>query len=218
MSSPKYFSKFPNLNYALSINRSGYTKNIKIKDYFKHKAIRGESIDKNTLFYTYHVKNGMRPDQIAYEEYGDERYYYVILQANDITDYYSQWPMSTYELEEFILKKYGSNDESNKVRHYETQDVFDQDGVHVLKAGIKVSEDYVFRYRSSYETDVILTARPGAVTNREYEYHLNELKSNINLVQRKYIFKYEDEILDYTDMIRLNGEQKSELDISDFLT
>ena len=72
-----------------------------------------------TIYSPYIIKNGERPDQISYKEYGDEQYYWIILQINEITDYYNEWPLSQYELDEYITKKYGVVG-ADEVRHYET--------------------------------------------------------------------------------------------------
>ena len=128
MSTPQYFKSFPDLDYTISANRAGIPTNIKIKDYFHLLRIREDIFKKDTLYYKYVIRNGERPDQIAYKEYGQESWYWIVLQTNDIVDYYSEWPLSFQELEKFILKKYGSYEKAGEVRHYETVDEYDGEG------------------------------------------------------------------------------------------
>ena len=71
----------------------------------------------NTLLYdTYDVKEGERPEDIAFKLYGDAEYHWVVLFANNITDRYHDWPMSTPQFLEFINEKYA---DPNALHHYE---------------------------------------------------------------------------------------------------
>ena len=71
----------------------------------------------NTLLYdTYDVKEGERPEDITFKLYGDAEYHWVVLFANNITDRYHDWPMSTPQFLEFINEKYA---DPNALHHYE---------------------------------------------------------------------------------------------------
>ena len=71
----------------------------------------------NTLLYdTYDVKEGERPEDIAFKLYGDAEYHWVVLFANNITDRYHDWPMSTPQFLEFINEKYA---DPNALHQYE---------------------------------------------------------------------------------------------------
>ena len=71
----------------------------------------------NTLLYdTYDVKEGERPEDIAFKLYGDAEYHWVVLFANNITDRYHDWPRSTPQFLEFINEKYA---DPNALHHYE---------------------------------------------------------------------------------------------------
>jgi len=71
----------------------------------------------NTLLYdTYDVKEGERPEDIAFKLYGDPEYHWIVLYANNITDRYHDWPMSTPQFLEFINEKYANPD---ALHHYE---------------------------------------------------------------------------------------------------
>jgi hypothetical protein len=92
MSTPKYFRNFPNIQYAVSANKAGIPTYINIKDYFNLLKVRDDIFREETLYAPYTIQNGQRPEQISEAIYGDAQFYWVILQVNDITDYYSQWP------------------------------------------------------------------------------------------------------------------------------
>lgn len=202
MAKPDYFKYFPNIEYPVKLLKSGKTESITIKDYFHLLLPRDDIFKEETLYEQYFVKNGQRPDQISYNLYGDEQYYWVILQINEITDYYSQWPLSQYELDEYILKKYGSDSAADEVRHYETQKVVDREGDQLLPSGLKVSKDYKFTYKEDSGVLKIVDSVP--VTNRKYEYTLNEEKSEIFVLQSKFVGQYKREIKQFNSKFDSN--------------
>lgn len=217
MSYPKYFSHFPDCDYAISINKGGKTNNIKIKDYFHLMSVRDDIFKEDTLYYVYHVNNGKRPEQIAYEEYGDESYYWVILQTNDIIDYYNEWPLSQQELDEFIIKKYRTYEEAEGVHHYATVETKNADGEVVLEGGLVVSEDFVFEYPNNYGDTIFFKSYPTVVTNREFEYNTNEQKSQIFILKKEYLGDFVSEYVDYANDVDPKT-LKSEIDVSNYFT
>ena len=194
MATPNYFSYFPNIKYPVKLLKSGKTESINIKDYFHLLVPRDDIFKEETLYEQYFIKNGERPDQISYKLYGDEQYYWVILQINEITDYYSQWPLSQYELDEYILMKYGSDLEADKTKHYETKMVIDREGNLLLPEGLKVSENYLFEYT---EDGVDKKVKSVPLTHRKYEYRMNEEKSEIFILQPKFVGQFKREVYRY---------------------
>ena len=207
MATPTYFSNFPDIDYAFKINKAGQPVACAIKDYFHLMKVRDDLYKYDTIYDNYYIKNAQRPDEVSYELYDDEQYYWVILQINDITDYYNQWPMHDNELEDFINLKYGSEEVADSVRFYETESQYDNDGNVVYPGGIRVSEDFVYppNLGISYQP-------PSAVTNRQYEWRLNDLKREIQVIQPKYIA---DLIRDYERYARSLPDVASEVSISD---
>ena len=207
MATPNYFSNFPNINYAFKINKAGQPIDCPIKDYFHLMKVREDLFKYDTLHDNYTIQEGQRPDEISYELYGDEQYYWVVLQVNDITDYFNQWPMATNELEEYVNWKYGSEEVADAVRFYETEPQYNDDGVVVYPGGIRVMKDFVYppQLGISYQP-------PSAVTNRQYEWRLNDDKREIQVLQRKYI---PDFIRDYYRYAKQLPDVASEVSVSD---
>ena len=81
-------------------------------------------------------------------------------EINGIVDYYQEWPLSDYELEEYALKKYGSIENAEQVRHYVTVETKDSDGNIVLPGGLIVNEEYRFYYFASPDSNVELSVEP----------------------------------------------------------
>ena len=199
MSSPKYFQYFPNIQYALTVDKAGTPNYIGIKDYFHLLSVRDDIYREETLYSSYIINDGERPDQVSYKFYGDEQWYWVILQINSVVDYYNQWPLSEQELIDFTLKKYGGVAGAGKIHHYETVETFDTATPPnlVLPGGLKVPENFVFTYPTTPGSSVYLTSRPIGVTNSDYERKVNEAKSEIFILDKKYLFKYEREVRTY---------------------
>ena len=128
MAYPDYFSRFPNIKYPYRINRAGILDTFTIKDYFHLLKVREDILATDTIYSPMTIRNGERPDQLSYRLYGNEAFYWIILQINEIVDVHNEWPLGPYELDEYILKKYGSIEKSNEVHHYETIETFDKEG------------------------------------------------------------------------------------------
>lgn len=215
MSFPRYFEQFKNIKYAVSTNKAGIPSYITIKDFFHLLKVRDDIFKEDTVYTEYYIQNGERPENISYRLYGDEQYYWIILQINDIVDYYNQWPLSSQELEKFILKKYGSWETASNPHHWETVETFDDNGNLVIPGGVVVSEDFTFVYPNtpgSGEDVIELTSFPSVVSNVEYEQRLNEKKSNIVVLKDRYIIDYVRETYIYGNNL---DPQDSEVNISD---
>ena len=214
MSKPTYFRNFPNVDYALEMNKAGISKYIKIKDYFNLLTVRDDIYREDTLYNSYDVRNGQRPEEVSWNVYGDEQFYWVVLQINDIVDYYNQWPLSEKELSEFVYDKYGGAAGAGAVHHYETVETFDNATPPnlMLPGGLAVPSNYIFRYPSTPGATVILSSTPVAVSNYEYERRLNEEKAQIIVLAPKYIYDYDREVRNYAKKLKPSA---SFLDFSD---
>ena len=56
----------------------------------------------------YTVEHNETPDHVAYNYYDSSDYTWVVLLSNKILDPYFEWPLDTYDFDEYIKKKYGS--------------------------------------------------------------------------------------------------------------
>ncbi|QBP05996.1 hypothetical protein [Synechococcus phage S-B68] len=212
MASPNYFSNFKNVRYALSSDHAGNLNYVNIKDFFRLLKVRDDIFAEDTLYTEYVVKDGERPEQIAFNEYGDEKYYYMILQINNITDFYNDWPLSQVEFDEYITKKYGSADAAGATRHYETVETIDSNGNLLLPGGLVVASDYIFYYPDG--EGVTLSSLPVAVSYLQWEREANEAKAQIQILQPKYVYDYEREVKLFG---RDSEEQVSEINISEVM-
>lgn len=215
MTTPNYFDNFPDIDYSNALNKAGIETKIPIKDYFHMISVKDNIYTKVSNYYTYTIQYGERPEQVALKEYGDSQYYWLVLNINNITDMYSEWPLTPYELDVFITKKYKTTENANKIHHYETQEVINDDGDVLLEAGLIVDPDFIFEYQKDPDVFIYFTSFPASVTNIEYEYSVNERKTEIQLLNKKYVYNANVMLRKFGKDISKEGI-KSELDIADF--
>jgi len=123
------------------------------------------------LFDNYDVKDGEKPEDIAFKWFGDAEYHWVILMTNNITDRYYQWPLSQPQFAEHLTDKYGAGNEDD-VHHYEkTQDsgpTSSRDNSHLVECN---SDD----------------GDPAIISNRQYEQRKQDEYRQIRLLDRKFL-------------------------------
>ena len=110
--------------------------------------------------------------------------------------------MSQFQFEKYIIQKYGSFENANEVKHYETIEIKDSSGkVHIPKGRI-VSSDFTTSFTDSL-TNVNVTSDPASLSEITYYVHEERLQNerrNINILKSKYLPRVLDEIetlLDY---------------------
>ena len=196
-----YFSRVPNIEYQsfLSDSKSS-SEYLVVKNLFKRMRLRDDLQNSITLFNKYQIPDGARPDLVAEEFYGFEGYDFLVLICAGITNYRDEWPLSDYELYNYCLDLYGSDENLNAVHHHETVEVRDSEDRLILPAGKIVDENFKLSYsvgNQIYTNDdpgqldpsieVYVTQITNPVTNFDYEYLKNEKKRNIYLLRPQYV-------------------------------
>ena len=167
----------PDLMYNFSPNQLD-AKFILAKNIWKRGEILKEFKTSISLFDEYIVKNGERPEDISTQLYKNPFYNWTILIINDITDYYSQWPRSVRQLQEFVDNKYS---QPMGTKYYVTTEVKDDDGNIICPAGKIVPQTFQVAY---YNGSTTVTANPTvSVSNYQYEEQLNAKKEKIQIVR-----------------------------------
>lgn len=106
-----YFNSFPTVLY-----NGTYVTDLTLRAKFIEASRRI-----NLTFYPYTIKEGERPDQIAYYYYEDPAFSWLVFLSNDIIDPYFEWPMSNDIFGKHIKNKYGSiYDSQQKIVKYVT--------------------------------------------------------------------------------------------------
>ena len=168
-----YFSKFPLMVYDVKNN-----KNYKLlPDILKRVKLRSGLSSSRFVFDKYNVKEGERPEDIAFKYYGDAEYHWVVLMVNNVTDRYYQWPMRQADFEEFLTDKYGAGNE-DATHHHELAQT----------SGKTTSIDDSHMLEVNSDTSGATT-----ITNRQYEERVQNDIRQIRLLDNKYLDAFTEE-------------------------
>ena len=169
-----YFSKFPMMIYDMKNNG-----NFKLLPDILRRVKQRSAIESGQfIFDTYDVRNGERPEDIAYKWFGDAELHWVILMTNNVTDRYYDWPMSDAQFEVYLDDKYTNPD---AVHHYEIT----KDSGDTTSQG---PNDYSHKVEVNSDTDNAVT-----ISNRQYEEREQDKKRKIKLLNRQFLNSLLDE-------------------------
>ena len=163
-----YFSKFPKGVYDIAGNKQYKL----VTDIMRRVKVRAKILDEVSLYDTYDVPSGERPEMTAFKHFGDTELHWIILLTNDVTDAYYGWPLSDQDFEKYVTDKYTN---PQGIHHYEiTQSSGDTTG--------NGPDDY------SHKIEVNSTETGAeSVTNYEYERREQDKKRNIKLLDPRYL-------------------------------
>ena len=180
-----YFRQLPQLDYpSLSNDRKSAYDYQLVKNLFKRAVLRDDVFNDVTNFEKYSVEGDERPDQVAYDFYGDSGLDWIILTTNNIIHVRDEWPMSNRDFLTYLNEKYTSEELSN-VHHYETREIRDESNTLIQPAGVRVKSDYSVTY---VENDIVKTESSiKMLTFLEHETNLNDAKRNINILKPDYV-------------------------------
>ena len=169
--------------YFKALKKGGYDINgngVKklVTDLFTRVKMREKILDEASLYDSYDVPEGERPEVTAFKHFGDTELHWVILLTNNITDVYYDWPLSFQDFETFIKNKYSNPD---GVHHYE---ITQSSGPQV---GSGPSD-----YDHKIEVNSTVTGAQ-SVSNREYEQRLQDQKRSIKLLDPAYLTAFIEE-------------------------
>lgn len=91
-----YFENFPTINYQ---GRN-------VRDITRRNKFLKSVTTNPLLFLPYTVKEGERPENIAYNYYGSTDYTWLVYLSNNIVDPYHQWPLSEEDFHKYLIQKY----------------------------------------------------------------------------------------------------------------
>ena len=182
-----YFQELPNISYPSLLPSSSKAEDrIIVKNIFRRSKLRTDVDQSLTAFNYYYVQEGQRPDTLAQDLYQNSELDWVILTTNNITNIRDQWPLDHNDLHDYMLEKYGSEQNIAGIHHYETKKIVDEYGRTVMREGLEVDVNFTFKYQNY--TNSIVTVNPVApITNYQYETKLNEEKRKIRTLKPQYL-------------------------------
>ena len=181
-----YFSKIPDFEYVSRLKDAKISDYARVKNLFKRAKLR-EDIFQNLAFFTkYDIKGDDRPDNVAFELYGDSSLDWIILVSNNILNIQSEWPLTQKSFDQYLLEKYGDyNTLYNGIHHYETTEFKNSNDVVIVPAGLQVDSDQSFTY---FDNGVDRTINPVIeITNYQYEEKIENEKRNIFALKTRYL-------------------------------
>ena len=185
-----YFKKLPNFEYVSRLPGAKIGDYVTVKNLFKKGALE-EDILNNLAFHTkYKIIGNDRPDNVAYDFYGNSNLDWLVLLCNNIINIQTEWPLLQNDFDRFLLDKYGSYDALNNTHHYETQEIKNSKDVIIVPKGLQCASDYTvtyYDYNIDQEKIVLSKDCTTAVTNYEYESEIEDNKRNIFLLKPRYI-------------------------------
>ena len=200
-----YFSYLPEVYVRTTSYRQNNVDPYSLaKNIFRRIKIREDLSDIIMGFSQYTIKNNQRPDQVAYDFYGDMQYDWVVLLCNNILNVYDEWPMTEDELERYIDSEYESPD---SVHHWVTQKIRDTKGRVLIKPGMEVPENWSYTRPDGTVVGKADTVRPISVY--DYESEKNNYKRNIYLLRKQYLGGFVEEFKNLVDYLP-NSETNEE--------
>jgi hypothetical protein len=160
-----YFQHFPKIDYDVKGDGVKHS----MTDITRRVRLTREAIFAYADFDFYDIKDGETPEYIAGEYYNDTELHWLVLMANNIVDYYNEWPMTVVALERMTAARYDNVDD---IHHWEV----------TQGSG---SSKIVLEYPNESATTIPTDAYP--VTNAEYERLKNETKRRIRLIQKRFV-------------------------------
>jgi hypothetical protein len=184
-----YFSQVPDFEYVSRLPGAKISDYIPVKNLFKKGKLR-EDIFQNLAFFTkYKIIGDDRPDNVAFEAYGDARLDWVVLISNNIINIQTEWPLQQNRFDEYLLEKYGDyNTLYNGIHHYESKEIKNTQDVVMVPKGLQVESNYsITYYDAGLERLITETNVAVPVTNYEYEEKIEDDKRNIYLLKPQYL-------------------------------
>jgi len=216
-----YFRELPEIAYQSPLSHRNSSRDyIIIKNIFRRVKLLDYLKDAASIFNKFVIGDGDRPDTIAEVLYGDSRLDYVVILVAGITNINHEWPLQDYQVYDYALSKYKTEEEMMKIRYYETFEIKDDQNRQILPPNLIVDADFKL-YGSSTQAGSVrynLISQEGntqlddkdeytvatdkiarAVTNLEYEYSENEKKREIDVLNSGYLQTF---INDFRDIVK----------------
>ena len=189
-----YFRELPNLQYQSPFtSRVSSDSYVTVKNLFRRMKIRDDLQNVFTVFNKFTISDGERPDTVARDLYGKSTLDWVVLTTAGIINVRNEWPLSSKELYDFTVEKYGLT-EINNVRHYETKEIKNSRGVVILPSGNIVDAGFSVSYYDERNITTTPSDTVRGVTYYEYEVKENEKKRNIFVLRTEYLQQFLNDI------------------------
>lgn len=129
-----YFNELLDVQYLSFLqNRQKSEEYVRAKNLFRKAKLRDDLSKALVLFQQYEIPDGLRPDNVAEELYGNAEYDWIVLITAEITNIRDEWPSSDADIYQYCVDTYG--DELYNPHHYETLELKDENKRTILSSG-----------------------------------------------------------------------------------
>ena len=213
-----YFKRIPNIDYVSRLPNAKIGDYMKVKNLFKRGVLRDDIFQDLAVFTKYEINGDDRPDNVAFDFYGDSSLDWLVLLCNNIINIQSEWPMSQKSFDNYLINKYTQSGDSetdtydriyNGVHHYETKQIKNSNDVEILAEGLTASPEYTLTYYDWLVSGYVILSKAAnetyntslltPITNYQYEEKIEDDKRNIFLLKPLYVSLVID---DLTDMMK----------------
>ena len=214
-----YFRELPDIAYQSPLLHKNSSRDfLLIKNIFRRTKLFDFLENNVSLLDKFTIGDGDRPDTVAEQMYGDSSLDYIIVLVAGITNIIDEWPLQDYQVYDFALQKYGSEEKMNEIKYYETLEIVDNQNRQIVPPNLIVDADFkidgtVNKFPSS--TRYTLKALTGnrqlddkdeftvktdniafPVTNFQYEIELNEKRRKIDVLKPSYVNTFVNDLRD----------------------
>ena len=199
-----YFSQVPDLEYVSRLPDSRIGDYIKVKNLFKGVRLREDILQDLTVFEKYQIIGNDRPDNVAFNVYGDSALDWLVLKCNNIINIQSEWPMTQEDFDRYLLNKYETYDNLyNGIHHYETIEIKNSQGVLMVPEGLQVPSDWTYTFFDSAmgqhlsslkEYNTVQNNPVVSITNYDHETKIENEKRNIYILKEAYVNIVKDDL------------------------
>ena len=185
-----YFSKVPNMEYVSRLPNAKIGDYITVKNLFKRGALEQDILSNLSFHIQYKIVGDDRPDNVAFDVYGNSNLDWLVLTCNNIINIQTEWPLLQNDFDRFLLDKYGTYEALNETHHYETLEVKNSRDVIIVPKGLECESDYSITYfDSNTQREVIVLSADCTteVTNYTYEDRIEDAKRNIFVLKPEYL-------------------------------
>ena len=206
-----YFRNVPDIDYVSRLPGAKISDYIKVKNFFKRGFIREDIFQELSFFTKYKIIGDDRPDNVAWNFYEESGLDWLVLTCNNIVNIQTEWPMSQYNFDKFLLNKYETYEKINEIHHYETIEIKNTRGTILLKEGLQVDSNFSMTYFDDITKEQVTPTKIStSVTNYVYEEKIENEKRNIFLLKPRYLNIIYDDMDEMMSYIKGSSQYRTE--------
>ena len=166
-----YFKYFNKIGYDVRGVKNNVNFDV-ITNILERVRLKLNFIQHQAFFTQHHIIDGETPEFLAYRYYGNTELHWIILYSQQATNPYYDWPLTYFDLQKFVNKKYGVAN-INDIHHYEDVDGYEVDATDDASC--------------IAHTLCTPTSSVTSVTNFIHEETLNDAKRNLTIIRSEYV-------------------------------